>query len=88
MTHSNQATQQIRTEMVRTVHSFPATSPVTLDGTMFRATYGNDTLSALNQSAHAQVNFLKNYIYLSIWLFTKEEPILNNFWALEFGYIN
>ena len=74
--------------MVRTVHFFLATNPRTLVGTMFRATYGSDTLSALNQSAHAQVNFLKNYIYLSIWLFNKDEPILNNFWALEFGYIN
>ena len=65
-----------------------ATTKMRLAGTMFLATYENDTLSALNQSAHAQVNFLKNYIYLSIWLFNKDEPILNNFWALEFGYIN
>ena len=74
--------------MVRTVQFSMATNPSTLVGTMFHATYGSDTLSALNQSAHAQVNFLKNYIYLSIWLFNKDEPILNNFWALEFGYIN
>ena len=37
--------------VVRTVHFFPATSLTTLVGTMLRATYGRDTLSALNQSA-------------------------------------
>ena len=68
MASNNQTTQSIVTVLVRTVHLFLATNPRREVGTIFHATLRNNTLSVLNQCAHAQVSLLQNGLILTCLL--------------------